>query len=95
MLMNGKEVNHLVVNGESFDKSYMGIRVEILNDIRADSWITIDGSYHVTSGTSTWIITQGAKNYVIMFKFYNNYYIINAYGSRGAWARSSDIKILD
>ena len=95
MLMNGKEVKHLVVNGEAFDKSYMGIRVEILNDIREDNWVTIDGYYHVTSGTDTTILTQGSRGYVILFKLHDCYYIIGKDGGGGAWARSSDIKILD
>ena len=93
--MNGKEVKHLVVNGEAFDKSYMGIRVKILNDIHADNWVTIDGHYHVTSGTDTSILTQGSSGFVILFKHYDCYYIINKGGGGGAWARSSDIKILD
>lgn len=29
MLMNGKEVNHLVIGGETFDKSYIGRKVKI------------------------------------------------------------------
>lgn len=95
MLMNGKEVKHLVVNGEAFDKSYMGIRVEILNDIRTDNWVTFDGHYNVTSGTDTWVLTPGSEGFVILFKHYDCYYIINKGGGRGAWARSSDIKILD
>lgn len=29
MLMNGKEVKHLVIGGETFDKSYVGKRVKV------------------------------------------------------------------
>ena len=39
MLMNGKEVNHLVVNGETFDKSYSaGVKAKVIEK-KGNVWI--------------------------------------------------------
>lgn len=39
MLMNGKEVNHLVVGGETFDKSYSaGVKAKVV-ERKGDVWV--------------------------------------------------------
>ena len=96
MLMNGKEVNHLVINGETFDKRYLGKEVEILNDIRGDSMINIHGDYFQPSGSDTWILPKGSKGFMTAIKFFDCYYLLKKSGEfAGVWAKPSDIKILD
>lgn len=94
MLMNGKEVNHLVINGEAFDKSYENKKVEIINKIFMDSKIGLNGTYQ--EATFGGILPKGTKGYVTALKYHDLYYICQANGDPvGTWARSSDIKILD
>lgn len=96
MLMNGKEVNHLVINGETFDKRYWGKDVEILNKIYGESTVNINGAYHKALSVDSWLIYPGTKGYAVALKFYDCYYIAQKNGDGGAaWVQSSDIKILD
>lgn len=94
VLMNGKNVEHLVINGEAFDKRYVGSNIEILNTIFAESTIDLNGGYHeVASGR---VILKGTKGFVTLFKYFNLYYIIDRNGyTGGSWCKAEDIKILD
>lgn len=97
MLMNGKEVNHLVISGETFDKSYYGKKVQLLNDVYLDSGITYDNKYYY--GGYGGIFTKGREGFIILLKHLNFYYICCTLGAdkiiRGAWCKEEDIKILD
>lgn len=96
ILMNGEKVEHLVINGEAFDKRYTGKRVEIVNQIYSGATVNINGKY-IKNPYDTWIVPPGNKEYVVAVKFYDCYYLVNGDGieGRSLWAQDSDIKILD
>ena len=95
MLVNGKEVGHLILNGEVFDKSYTGKKVITINEIvignetinkEGDYWPSNNGGVGIPANTSCTILTH----------YLNCFYIVeNLENSRGFWAKKSDIKILD
>lgn len=95
VLMNGKNVEHLIINGDSFDKSYKGKSVEINNDIYSQSWVDYDGNYHLVTQVDGIVVPKGTKGYVVAFKFYNCFFIMRPKEGGGVWAQGSDIKILD
>lgn len=82
MLMNGKEVKHLVIGGEAFDKSYVGKRAKL---VAVNGVGTIYLGYRInTDGTIDWAMEGG--EYVtakpgdlcmILSKYNNFFYIAN------------------
>lgn len=97
MLMNGKEVNHLIIAGEAFDRSCSGKKVQVINTIYLDSGITWDGKYYYTNTGGMYL--PGREGIILLIKYLNYYYVAGTIGpdkfAKGAWCRAEDIKILD
>lgn len=78
MLMNGKEVNHLVIGGETFDKSYFMRKVRLVKDVNTRKGaINMDGVFwgDYTGGVT---IPSGAEG-IVFFKYKNGYCIYSEY----------------
>ena len=59
MLMNGQKVNHLIIGGETFDKSFDGgIKVRAIRNTRAGE-INEAGIIYDQPGTGGWYVIQG------------------------------------
>lgn len=98
MLMNGKEVNHLVVNGETFDKSYFMRKIRLVKDVNTKSgMINKDGIYFDTY-VSGLIMPSGAEG-IVFFKYKNGYCVYSDhYGDLcdyGFWVTGDCIEFID
>ena len=98
MLMNGKEVNHLVVNGETFDKSYFMRKIRLVKDVNTKGgMINKDGIYFDTS-VSGLIMPSGTEG-IVFLKYKNGYCV---YSDRyrdsydyGFWVTGDCIEFID
>lgn len=81
MLMNGEKVNHLVVNGETFDKSFVNKKVKT-KDVSGSDTIRIYDGINSDGG----VFQYGSGNYsvytgdmfIVLAKFMNYFYIANS-----------------
>lgn len=72
MLMNGKEVNHLVIGGEMFDKNYCMRRIRFLKNFASyDGRISPEGVV-MGSGNGGMGVEKGNIGYTIL-KYKNGY----------------------
>ena len=77
LLMNGKEVNHLIASGEQFDKSYVGKKIKAISPegtsmVYYTDRINVDGNYHPNNT----VINVG-DTLVILAKYKNMIYVAN------------------
>ena len=77
MLMNGKEVNHLIIGGEQFDKSYVGKKIKAISPeghwmVYYTNIINVDGSY---PHSNTFI--DVGDTFVILAKYKNMIFVAN------------------
>lgn len=81
MLMNGEKVNHLVVGGETFDKSFVNKKVKTKNVSGSDTVRIYDG-INADGG----VFQYGSGNYsvytndefIVLVKFMSHVYIANS-----------------
>lgn len=61
MLMNGQKVNHLVIGGETFDKSYSaGVKAKVIHDGALIGVVKRDGSiYDVEPNGAHFVMPKG------------------------------------
>ena len=98
MLMNGKEVNHLVINGDKFDKSYVGLKVKINNvSLPLYSELTVDGDIGDYLSTADSRVTD----FTILAKYKDKVYIArsfedhnNQFGAAFGWTDISNVTVL-
>ncbi|RMC47737.1 hypothetical protein [Lactobacillus sp. ESL0225] len=99
MLLNGKDVKTLAINGARFDYSLTGKHVRIKRTVKSNNHITEDGtlSYDVYHD-----INMGgeATGFIILTTYKNAVYIIptkdNAtYQNCESWLSLDDVEILD
>ena len=98
LLMNGKEVNHFIINGEQFDKSNCGKKVKIVKKLEvSQNGVRIDGSYYYSNVGGAGIISAGTLGYVIGLTYGQCYYIFNTASkySVGIWVSKDYVEILD
>lgn len=87
MLMNGKEVNHLVINGETFDKSCVGKRAKIVatkgdnsNNIYMGIRVNADGSISSDTSDGYYHTAKIGDECVTIASYKNVFYITNITG---------------
>lgn len=98
MLMNGKEVNHLVINGDRFDKSYVGLKIKInKGSLPLYGELTFDGDIANYLSTADSRVTD----FTILAKYKDKVYISrsfedpnNAYGAAFGWTDISNVTVL-
>ena len=81
MLMNGEEVNHLVVGGETFDKSFINKKVKTKDVLGSDTVSIYDGI-----NSDGGVFQYGSGNYsvytgdvfIVLAKFLSYVYIANS-----------------
>lgn len=95
MLMNGKEVNHLVIGGETFDKSYYMRKIRFLKDFASnDGWISPTG-IAMGSGNGGMGVEKGNIGYTIL-KYKNGYCACVDNGFKiGFWVTEDCIGFID
>lgn len=96
MLMNGKEANHLVINGEVFDKSYVGRQVKLIKTmVDTDSHLSASGGRsNGTGGTAfeSGQICTVMANYHSFFYCYANKFGLNF---PGFWVKRDEFEFID
>ena len=88
MLMNGKEVNHLIISGEKYDKSYVGCKVRLVKDCVMRGYI--DNSYrdHLVAEGNAGVMLAGSENTIIaVYKDWVSIY--------GGWVKKTDVELID
>ena len=81
MLMNGKEVNHLVINGDRFDKSYVGKRVKITPTSGASFlhfYPAVNGDGTLRDFTDLNYIVDRGDEVIILAKYMDCIFIANS-----------------
>ena len=98
MLMNGKEINHLLLNAEQFDLSNFGKKIKIVKRIEVSyNYVRMDGSYfHSDTGGSS-IIMVGTMGYIIGLTYGECFYIFNTKVENpvGLWVPKDSVEILE
>lgn len=100
MLMNGKEVNHLIIDGETFDKSYeQGVKVKIVPaDGRPNADVgNVDFAGQITGMGGA--VVSGGNICIALAKYKNAIYIINSPNitnihATGYWVSLNDVEFL-
>lgn len=88
MLMNGKEVNHLIIGGETFDKSYVGRKVRLLKDCVTRGYISSSYGDHLVAEGNAGVMLAGSENTIIAtYKDWVSIY--------GGWVKKSDVKLIN
>ena len=98
LLMNGKEVNHFIINGEQFDLSNCGKKVKIVKRLEvSQNGVRFDGSYFYSNTGGATIISAGTLGYVIGITYGQCYYIFNTESkySSGIWVPKDSVEILE
>lgn len=98
MLMNGKEVNHLVVGGETFDKSNLiGRKVKGKGTDYA-----MPLSFDPKTGKGVWstksvcgLLTSSTWEIVAQARVLNYVYLVEPNYIYGGWAHLSDLEFID
>lgn len=98
MLMNGKEVNHLVVGGETFDKSNLiGRKVKGKGTDYA-----MPVSFDPKTGKGVWstksvcgLMTSSTWEIVAQARISNLVYLVEPNYIYGGWANLSDLEFID
>lgn len=93
MLMNGKEVNHLVVNGETFDKSYYLRKIRFLKSFATGQGTIGEGGIYMGSGGGG-PVEVGDEGYVL-FKYKNGYCVELQREQYGFWVIGKWIEFID
>lgn len=94
MLMNGKEVNHLVINGETFDKSYYMRKIRFIKSFASDDGRVYEKGvvmYHDQGGMA---IEPGKEGFVYL-KYKNGYCVELGANSFGFWVTDNEIEFID
>ena len=82
MLMNGKEVKHLVISGETYDKSYVGKKAKLVaingvGTIYTGYRVNLDGSIDWTIQNGQYVTAYPGDLCFILGKYKNAFYIAN------------------
>ncbi|QHJ84789.1 MAG: hypothetical protein [Caudoviricetes sp.] len=98
MLMNGKEVNHLIIGGEQFDKNYFGKHVKIKKEGLYDNGhFRQNGEYFISDSEASNGLGVG-EECVCLTKFNDFIYIVpakfNGY-HRDCWVPIADVEFLN
>ena len=98
MLMNGKEVNHLLLNSEQFDLSNYGKKIKVVKEIEvSQNNVCMNGNYNFYNRGGSWIISSGTLGYVIGLTYGKCYYIFDTTVKNpiGVWVPKDSVKILE
>ena len=92
--MNGEEVNHLVIGGETFDKSFDGgIKVRTIRDVTAGG-INESGIIHYHPGSGGWYVPKDTTLSVIA-RYKNAVCMATESGNYAGWISMDDIEFID
>ena len=88
MLMKGKEVNHLIIDGETFDKSYVGRKVRLVKDCVTRGYISSSYGDHLIAEGNASVMLAGSENTIIaIYKDWVSIY--------GGWVKKTDVELID
>lgn len=96
MLMNGKEVNHLVINGEAFDKSNCEHKIRFLKEFASrDGHVSPEG-VSMGSGQGGAAIMKGSIGHIFL-KYKNGYCVYMDIDplKNGFWVTEDLIEFID
>lgn len=99
LLMNGKEVNHLIINGEAFDKSYSaGVKAKVISDFTYVGAINKNGDI-ICKGPDGGRYTKSPGDILTIICIYKNAAAYLADDgetyTRGSWVSLDNIEFID
>ena len=98
MLMNSKEVNHLIIGGQQFDKSYFGKHLKIkASNVFSGGHLNAEGKYYISQLNSRSEISVG-EECICLVKFNNYIFVVPVKwrnSDRDCWISISDVEFLD
>ena len=98
MLMKGKEINHLLLNGEQFDLSNFGKKIKIVKRIEVgENNVRMDGKFNYYNHGGAGVISAGTMGYVIGLTYGECFYIFNTKVENpvGVWVPKDSVEILE
>lgn len=94
MLMNGEEVNHLVIGGETFDKNYCMRRIRFLKSFASYDGFVSSKGITMSSGRGGMGVEKGNTGYTIL-KYKNGYCVYHDASPWGFWVTEDCIEFID
>lgn len=100
MLMNGKEIKHLVINGETFDKNVFGLKCNVTKEIMGSACLDSKGNVVVSSLPISYLFTfdQIHGPYIICAETSKAYYLITkgvSASDQGGWVDKKYVVLVD
>lgn len=99
LLMNGKEVNHLIINGEAFDKSYSaGVKAKVISDFTYVGAINKNGDI-ICKGSDGGRYTKSQGDILTIICIYKNAAAFltddGEKYNKGSWVSLDNIEFID
>lgn len=96
MLMNGKEVNHLVIGGETFDKSYSaGVKAKVIHNNAPIGVVKKDGSiYDVEHNGAQYVMPKG-RIVTVISRYKDAVSVLYEDHSSRSWMSIYDLEFMD
>ena len=100
MLMNGKEVNHLVINGETFDKNVFGMKCNVTKEIWGSASLDAKGNVIISSIPAGYLTSFDPIHgpYIVCAETKKAYYLITngfSFPDHGGWVDKKYVVLVD
>lgn len=96
MLLNGKEINHLILGGETFDKSFTAGKKARVNGLAYIGDIKKDGTINSNASDGGNYIKQEGDIVTVIARYKDAVAILSSSSFvRGSWISINDIEFID
>lgn len=97
MLMNGKEVNHLVIGSETFDKSYSaGVKAKVIHNNAPIGVVKKDGSiYDVEQHNGAQYVMPKGRIVTVISRYKDAVSVLYEDHSSRSWMSIYDLEFID
>ena len=96
MLMNGQKVNHLIISGETFDKSFdVGIKVKTIRDARTGEIDELGRIINPSSANGGFFYVPQGTIIPVIARYKNAVCMASGYGSYSGWISIDNIEFID
>lgn len=96
MLMNGKEVNHLVIGGETFDKSYSaGVKAKVIHDGALIGVVKRDGSIYDLETNGAHFAMPKGRIVTVISRYKDAVSVLYEDHNERSWMSIHDLEFID
>ena len=96
MLMSGQKVNHLIIGGETFDKSFdAGIKVKTIRDARTGEIDELGRIINPSSANGGYLYVPQGTIIPVIARYKNAVCMASGYGSYAGWISIDNIEFID